>query len=265
MKDVSSTNVQVYFADGNPTDYTKTTSLTFTPSFVSVSPNTGGSIGGTLVTVTGTGFGINTKDLGLKKGTSAFCQEVKVTGYGKFTCLTTSVSSLSTDVLKFTILTTEYACANTDQTLCSLSQESATSPKIDTAALSGNTLTFTGTLFPSKDTHSAKAVFKSQSVVVTDWTETGLVATFTKGVPATKSGDTDLPTIWFTRNSDSVILITNVNGLTFTNSVSVTNTDSSSGVQSSFAGGVSYTVTKDNVFATLKEAGNGMTVCGNPA
>jgi hypothetical protein len=62
-----------------------------------------------------------------------------------------------------------------------------------------------------------------------------------------------------------VILITNVNGLTFTNTVSVTDTDSSSGVQSSFAGGVSYTVTKDNVFATLKEAGNGMTVCGNPA
>ena len=72
-----------------------------------------------MVTVTGTGFGINTKDLGLNKGTSAFCKEVKVIGYGKFTCLTKPVPSLSEDILKLTILTTEYECANTDQTFCS--------------------------------------------------------------------------------------------------------------------------------------------------
>lgn len=146
--------------------------MTFTPSFISVSPNTGGSIGGTLVTVQGAGFGVNTKNLGLRKGTSDLCEEVNVIGYGRFTCLTKRGALLSTDVLKLTILTSEYACSNADQTLCSLSQDAASSPKIDTVTLAVATLTFTGTLFPSKDTHSAKAVFKSESVVVTDWTET---------------------------------------------------------------------------------------------
>lgn len=60
------------------------------------------------------------------------------------------------------------------------------------------------------------------------------------------------------------MLIAYSTGVTLSNTVTVTNTDSTSGLESSFAGGLSYTVTKNNLFATLKEAGNSITVCGNP-
>lgn len=66
----------VYFTDGLPADYMLVSSLTFTPTFVSVSPNSGGSQGGTLLTVTGTGFGVNTplsSVLGLKAKNAALC------------------------------------------------------------------------------------------------------------------------------------------------------------------------------------------------
>ncbi|MFO0116552.1 MAG: hypothetical protein ACK521_02680 [bacterium] len=58
-----------------------------------MTPSTGGSEGGTLLTVKGTGFGMNTTGLGLKNiNTSAsLCKEVKVTGYGVFTCFTNAL------------------------------------------------------------------------------------------------------------------------------------------------------------------------------
>jgi len=85
IKDSTSSNIQIYFADGFATDYKWITSLTFTPNFVSISPNTGGSFGGTVLTVRGTGFGINTTLLQLKKSAD-LCDKVTVLGYGAFTC-----------------------------------------------------------------------------------------------------------------------------------------------------------------------------------
>jgi hypothetical protein len=85
IKDSTSSNIQIYFADGFATDYKLITSLTLTPNFVSVSPNTGGSFGGTVLTVRGTGFGINTTLLQLKKSAD-LCDKVTVTKYGTFTC-----------------------------------------------------------------------------------------------------------------------------------------------------------------------------------
>jgi hypothetical protein len=62
--DSSSKNVRVYFADGLATGSEAYTSADITPTLVSVSPSTGSS-GGTLLTVTGTGFGVNTKGVTL--------------------------------------------------------------------------------------------------------------------------------------------------------------------------------------------------------
>ena len=61
----SSTFVRVFFADGNPTGWSSISGLTFTPNFYLITPTTGGSEGGTLLTVTGTGFGLKTIGLGL--------------------------------------------------------------------------------------------------------------------------------------------------------------------------------------------------------
>jgi hypothetical protein len=61
-----------------------------------------------------------------------------------------------------------------------------------------------------------------------------------------------------------VVLISYSTGVSLTNTVTVTTSDSTSGLSSSFAGGLEYTITKANIFATLKEVGNQITVCGNP-
>ena len=59
MLDEYSEDIQIYFTDGLPTGYADVNSVTVTPSLVSVSPSSG-SFGGTLITVTGTGFGVDT-------------------------------------------------------------------------------------------------------------------------------------------------------------------------------------------------------------
>ena len=61
--DSEKTNVvQVYFDTGLPKDYAKIKTVAVTPNLVSISPSSG-SAGGTLLTVTGTGFGSKTKGL----------------------------------------------------------------------------------------------------------------------------------------------------------------------------------------------------------
>lgn len=205
--------------------------------------------------------------MGLKnmtKSGAALCTEVKVTGYGSFTCLTTATAVDALDSLKMSRDTQSYACANVDATKCSFSQLAASSPTVTVATLTDNTITFTGTSFPSSADYTAKATFKSASVTVADWTTTSLTATFPNGVPAALASENAVPKIWFTRNSDKVVLIAYSNGVTLANTVTVTASDSTSGLESSFAGGLGFTITKANVFATLKEAGNQVSVCGLP-
>ena len=120
IADISSTNVRVYFADGYSNGWSSYTSLTFTYNFVQVSPNTGGSEGGTLLTVIGTGFGTKTTGLDLKDTTTnkLLCKKVTITGYGTFTCLTNAEPVAATDTIKLVKDTTLIDCANTDATKC---------------------------------------------------------------------------------------------------------------------------------------------------
>jgi hypothetical protein len=62
MTDETSANVRVYFPDGLAGGYATFAALTVTPTLVTISPSTGSS-GGTLLTVTGTGFGAATQGL----------------------------------------------------------------------------------------------------------------------------------------------------------------------------------------------------------
>jgi hypothetical protein len=55
---VATDDVVVYFADGLPSGLEELPRLSFEPRIFSVSPATG-SAGGTLLTVTGSGFGVN--------------------------------------------------------------------------------------------------------------------------------------------------------------------------------------------------------------
>ena len=98
MLDETSDDIQIYFADGLPAGYTTITSLTVTPTLVSISPSSGSS-GGTLLTVTGTGFGTNTAGLNLLHAGNEMCDEVNITGYGAFTCLTKAMEIVSGDAI----------------------------------------------------------------------------------------------------------------------------------------------------------------------
>ena len=180
--------------------------MTFTPSFVSLSPNTGGSQGGTLVTVIGTGFGVKTTGLGLKDKTTgtALCTTVNVVSYGKFTCLTNTSAVASTDQIVMTKATTEYVCSNSNTALCGYVQLAASSPTITGVSIAGNVATITGTNFPAAADFTGKAKIKSSEVTVTGWTATSVTATFTQGIPATASTETDVAKIIFTRTADSV-------------------------------------------------------------
>jgi len=114
MLDESSANVQIYFPDGLPTGYADFASVTVVPTLVSISPSSGSS-GGTLITVTGTGFGSNTQGINLTHSTSGtdICDEVNITGYGIFTCLTTAMEIASGDVITLKTASGSYSCGNT--------------------------------------------------------------------------------------------------------------------------------------------------------
>ena len=127
----------------------------------------------------------------------------------------------------------------------------ASSPQVTSASVSGNVITLIGTAFPSTTGYTAQVIFKSIKVVVSGWSTTSATATFTNGVPAADSTENIVPQIQFTRTSDNVIFIAYSTGVTLTNTVTIATTDSTSGLTSSFAGGLSYTITKANIYATL--------------
>lgn len=87
--DSVTTNARFYFADGLPTNFDTKSFIEMEPKLVSISPSTGSS-GGTLITVTGAGFGPNTLGLNLAVygGSDTICETVTITGYGSFTCMT---------------------------------------------------------------------------------------------------------------------------------------------------------------------------------
>lgn len=67
---------------------------------ISISSNTGSS-GGSIVEVTGVGFGTGVTDVDLVHVSSgtALCDSVEVTGYGKFICETKAITISSADAL----------------------------------------------------------------------------------------------------------------------------------------------------------------------
>ena len=115
----SNPSLRVYFSDGLPTGYDSFESATIAPTLVSISPSSGSS-GGSLITVTGTGFGVDTQDVNLQHTAtnSEICSEVTVTGYGSFTCLTKVMEIESSDSINLMVGSDIYSCGNTDGAAC---------------------------------------------------------------------------------------------------------------------------------------------------
>ena len=100
LKSESANKVEIRFPDGFPTGFDTVATIATTANLVSISPATG-SAGGTLLTVTGTGFGVDTTGVTLVKTAddADVCETVTMTGYGTFTCMTKAEEILDTDVL----------------------------------------------------------------------------------------------------------------------------------------------------------------------
>ena len=185
MLDESSSNVQIYFADGLALNYASFTSVTVVPTLVSISPASG-SAGGTLLTVTGTGFGSSTTGLNLEHATGGdICDEVTILGYGSFTCLTKAMEIVSGETLTLKTASGSYSCGNTlTPADCDYEQLTATSPAVTAASIaSSSTISITGTAFPTSD-YDAIVLFsgvESTSAVIDS--ATAITATFANGVP----------------------------------------------------------------------------------
>ena len=198
--DSEKTNVvKVYFEAGLPKDYAKVKTVTVTPNLVSISPSSG-SAGGTLLTVTGTGFGSKTKGLMLVDAAGKdLCDKVTIKSYGKFECLT-KAQEIKKASMKIKTADGSYACGNTKKaTDCEYEQMSASSPTVTGFASTATTITVTGSSFPLSG-YTASVVFKGvESSSATIDSATKVTATFTGGVPVSK--DPTAPVVKFTPSS----------------------------------------------------------------
>ena len=117
--------------------------------------------------------------------------------------------------------------------------------------MSGNTITFTGTNFPT--TATVLGTYGGVTATSGTSTDTSAVLTFGAGIPV--SSTAIAPTLYF-KNADS----TQVSANTPTTPVTIANPltigSSTAGLSCSFAGGCAYTVTGNGLFSTLQQTGN---------
>ncbi|MCP4566435.1 MAG: hypothetical protein GY841_02510, partial [FCB group bacterium] len=270
--DHESTNtVSIYMPDGLPTGYDTITTVPVTPNLVSISPATG-SAGGTLLTVTGTGFGVKTEGVTLAKASGdSVCDKVTITGYGTFTCMTKAEEITASDVLSLKTSAGTYACANTLTAAdCGYEQTTAASPAVTGAVkASSSTITITGTSFDvALDAVVVYQGVESDSATIDS--DTTITATYTKGVPVSSAPQpisvSFIPKPSAGRrlslaDSNSQLVAAQASAVTMENSLSVTS--STTALTCSFQGGCPYTVTSAGLFATLKDStADSISVCG---
>jgi len=219
-------------------------SISATPTLKSISPSNG-SIGGSVITVTGSGFGTSTEGLGLYDGAQEICTSVEVVSYGVFTCTTDAVEVDAT--MQISISGSYYDCAVNGS--CAYTQLLAQSPAISGVTLDGTTMTAAGTLFPTSD-YDVVCVYQgveqtgtinSDTEVVCDWTDMGVPLSENEVAPSvvfksTANPDTDQQT------ADNSAAVTLANPASAPTSTATT---------CSFAGGCSYTISGAGFYASL--------------
>lgn len=112
-KSNSSTDIKFYIAEGSPAG--SLDSVSFDAGLINIAPSDGSS-GGTLITVSGVGFGSDNQDavnLYHVQSNQNICSSVEVTGYGTFTCQTNAQEISASDELKVVVNGSQAACLNT--------------------------------------------------------------------------------------------------------------------------------------------------------
>lgn len=245
LNGVTTSNVKVFTSQGYPEGMEIAHSLTFLPTLLSISPSAGSSAG-SWVTVTGSGFGPSTLGLNIKAGTQVLCSQVEIVSYGVFNCLTKPIAFTSSTALSMTI--NGAAVSSTSSATYS---QSVLYP-VTSSSLSGVTITFTGSNFPTDGSFTASATFggvaASSTTVVSStsveatWTATGIAAA------------SEVPVLIFTSSDLSHWHIAQA-ASTITHTLAVTQ---SNALSCSYGGGCQYSVTADGLYATLLNSQNSL-------
>lgn len=281
MEGSSSDNVQIYFADGLPTGYELITSFSVTPGIVSLYPATGGA-GGSLITVTGVGFGTTTEGLNLHHVESGMdlCLEVElipfndltvgVSGYGSFTCLTMPMAIAVTDTIMLVMDGQQYSCLNEfSASSCFIELTESASPLVTGATVTSATdVTIAGSGMSQMAGWTAMAYYKGVfSDVQTISSDTEINISFENGIPISENEE-PIYLGWMFDNGEnvSIIIASYEDGV---DAVSLTNPlvlgDSTLDLTCSYQGGCAYTVTAPGISSNLLDSTNTdtITVCGN--
>ena len=220
--------------------------LSVTPKFTLVAPNTG-SEGGTLLTFTV--LGVGTADT----ITSSVSGTVVSQAYDKIT-YKTNAAAFTSAAVTLSIAAVSTSCVNTDTTLCNYETTTAATPKVTSSAVASNTLTLTGSDFPTGYTISVE--LGKQIITGTRVSDTSITATIVDGpgdvLPVVEFDQTASPahkhwaTVATTANLD--------NAVTFGSTPSVT---------CSFAGGCNLDLAVAGLNTLVTNAEATVTVCGN--
>lgn len=249
---VSTDDVIVYTNEGFPEGSEIAHFLEFTPALYSISPETGNS-GGTWITVTGSGFGTSTNGLNLvDQSGNELCQQVSIIDYGLFECLT-----IEDDIVDGTTFDLSIdGVAQSSVVDAAVVYTQASNIVVFTSELTGNQITFAGLNFPLDSTAVATVSgIAADSVLVVD-VETVVATWASTGVPAVVDAT---PTLEFVYGDYSMFAI--MQG-SVTKDLQIVST--SEALSCSFAGGCTYAIEAEGLFATLLDSKNRVDVCGNP-
>lgn len=229
--------------------------VSLTPTLISISPEVG-SIGGSVITVTGSGFGTSVDGIGLYDGTQEICTSTEIVSYGVFTCTTDAVEIDNVN-MQLSISGSYYDCAVNSS--CVFSQLTASSPALSDVTLAGSSMTFTGSNFPTSD-YDVVCIYQgveqagtisSDTEIVCDWTTLGVPLSETDASPSVVFRSTANPdTDQLTAVNDSVVL-----------SNPPASAPTSTATTCSFAGGCSYTISGDGFYASMQNSDNSISVC----
>lgn len=248
-----STNIQVFNSMGYPEGSEIEHAIDVPLALLLIEPAVG-STGGSIIKVTGSGFGTLTEGLNLLADGVELCESVEITAYGSFLCHTNQIEVANGAQILIAI----DGEANLDSFVASdVAYEQAESITIVSASVSGNTVTFQGTGFDASLTGKATLNgVEADSVTINS--ETQAVASWsTTGVPTA----TVVPTLTF-EHADGYSHHASVgSSVTFENVHVVT--ASTSALDCSFAGGCHYAIESDGLYGSLLNSANEVQVCGS--
>jgi hypothetical protein len=254
LNGAASTDIQVFTSMGYPEGSEITHSVDVAPALLQIEPTVGSS-GGSIITVTGSGFGQETENLNLLADGIELCETVDIFAYGQFRCHTNQIEVVNGAQILIAI----DGEANIESYVTSdVAYEQSESITVTGVSVNGVTVVFTGTGFDSSYTGKASLNgVDADSVTINSVTQ-AIASWATTGVPTA----TIVPTLSFEHSDGYTHHAAVGSSVSFENLHTVT--ASTSGLECSFAGGCQYAIESHGLYASLLNSANEVRVCGTP-